>query len=194
MAIQFAKLAGYKVITTCSPHNNDFVKSLGADAVYDYKDPNCGKNINKDTNDSLKLVWDTISLPASSKICEEAFSSDASGARYGTILGSKLPNRKDEIASTTTIMYTIFNEPFSKADRDTPAMPEDFEFAKEIFGITEKLLAEGKLKTHPEKVGSKGLEGVLQGMEDMKNDKVSGAKLVYHPRDTPQDSKAEKEL
>lgn len=186
-------MAGYKVITTCSPHNNDFVKGLGADAVYNYKDPDCGKNINKDTNDSLKLVWDTISLPASAKICDEAFSSDISGARYGTILGSKLPNKKN-IKSTTTIMYTIFNEPFSKAGRDTPAMPEDFEFQKEMFSITEKLLAEGKLKTHPAKVGPKGLEGVLQGMKDMKNDKVSGAKLVYHVRETPEDSKAEKEL
>lgn len=185
-------MAGYKVITTCGPHNNDFVKGLGADAVYDYKDPDCGKNINKDTNDSLKLVWDTISLPASTKICEEAFASDSSDARYGTILGSKLPNRKD-IQSTTTLMYTIFDEPFSKAGRDTPAMPDDFQFAKEMFGITEKLLAEGNLKTHPAKVGSNGLEGALQGMEDMKNDKVSSVKLVYRIRETPQDSQAQRE-
>ncbi|KAF2169756.1 hypothetical protein M409DRAFT_20171 [Zasmidium cellare ATCC 36951] len=193
LAIQFAKLAGYKVITTCSPHNNDFVKGLGADAVYNYKDPNVGKNINKDTNNALKLVWDTISLPASAKICEEALSSDGSGTKYGTILGQKLPERQD-VESKTTIMYTIFNEAFSKAGRDFPATPEDFEFAKEIFGITEKLLAEGKLKTHPAKVGSQGLEGVLQGMEDMKNEKVSGAKLVYRVKETPQHSRAEKEL
>ncbi|KAK4497304.1 hypothetical protein PRZ48_011754 [Zasmidium cellare] len=193
LAIQFAKVAGYRVITTCSPHNNDFVKGLGVDAVYDYKDPNCGKNINKDTNNSLKLVWDTISLPSSAKICEEALSSDGSGAKYGTILGQKLPERKD-VESKTTLMYTIFNEAFSKAGRDTPAIPEDFEFAKEIFDITEKLLAEGNLKTHPAKVGPKGLEGVLQGMEDMKNEKVSGAKLVYRVKETPQDTNAAKEL
>ena len=91
-------------------------------------------------------------------------------------------------------MYTIFNDAFSKAGRDFPAVPEDFEFAKEIFGITEKLLADGKLKTHPAQVGPKGLEGVLQGLEDMKNEKVSGAKLVYRVKETPQDSKGEKEL
>lgn len=104
-----------------------------------------------------------------------------------------MPNKKD-IQSMTTLMYTIFNEPFSKAGRDTPAIPADFEFAKEIFDITEKLLVEGQLKTHPAKIGPKGLEGVLQGMEDMKNEKVSGAKLVYCVSETPQDSKAEKEL
>lgn len=91
-------------------------------------------------------------------------------------------------------MYTIFNDPFTKAGRDQPAVPEDFEFAKQFFDITEKLLAEAKLKTHPEKVGEKGLEGALQGMQDMKNDNVSGNKLVYRVRDTPKDSKAEVEL
>lgn len=192
LAIQYAKLSGYKVLTTCSPHNFDFVKSLGADAVYDYKDKDCGKNINKDTNDSLKLVWDTISLESSAKICAEAMSSDTSGARYGSILPVKLP--KEGVETTMTFMYTIFNEEFEKAGRKTPAVPEDFEFAKKFFDITEKLLHDGKLKTHPEKVGEKGLEGALHGMEDMKNDKVSRAKLVYRVRETPENSSLEAKL
>ena len=35
-AIQLAKAAGYRVVTTASPHNFDYLKSLGADEVYDY--------------------------------------------------------------------------------------------------------------------------------------------------------------
>jgi NADPH:quinone reductase-like Zn-dependent oxidoreductase len=35
-AIQLAVAAGYEVIATASPHNHDFVKSLGAGAVFDY--------------------------------------------------------------------------------------------------------------------------------------------------------------
>lgn len=34
-AIQLAKLASYKVVTTSSPHNFELVKSLGADVVID---------------------------------------------------------------------------------------------------------------------------------------------------------------
>jgi NADPH:quinone reductase-like Zn-dependent oxidoreductase len=30
LAIQYAKLSGYKVITSCSPHNFDYVKNVGA--------------------------------------------------------------------------------------------------------------------------------------------------------------------
>jgi NADPH:quinone reductase-like Zn-dependent oxidoreductase len=193
LAIQYATLSGYKVITTCSPKNNDFVKSLGAVATYDYKDPECGKKINRDTNDSLKLIWDTISLPSSAQICAEALSSDSSGAKYGTILPVKLPGRSD-VETTFTFMYTIFNDPFTKAGRETPALQDHFDFAKQFFQITEDLLREGKLKTHPEKVGEKGLEGALQGMEDMKNERVSANKLVYRVRETPAGSTASIEL
>ena len=38
-AIKLATLAGLKVITTASEKNWDLVKSLGAEAVFDYKDP-----------------------------------------------------------------------------------------------------------------------------------------------------------
>lgn len=38
-AIQLARTAGYDVVTTCSPHNFDLVKSLGAAAAFDYRDP-----------------------------------------------------------------------------------------------------------------------------------------------------------
>ncbi|KAK7946132.1 uncharacterized protein PG986_010453 [Apiospora aurea] len=38
-AIQLACAAGYEVVTTCSPRNFGLVKSLGAAAAFDYKDP-----------------------------------------------------------------------------------------------------------------------------------------------------------
>lgn len=35
-AIQLARAAGYEVVTTCSPRNNDYVMKLGAKHVFDY--------------------------------------------------------------------------------------------------------------------------------------------------------------
>ncbi|KAI9035898.1 uncharacterized protein KD926_002652 [Aspergillus affinis] len=45
LAIQFVKLSGYTVLTTCSPHNLDLVRSLGANAVFDYKDSSSAAEI-----------------------------------------------------------------------------------------------------------------------------------------------------
>ena len=182
--------SGYKVVSTASPKNHDFVRSLGADEVFDYNDPECASKIKSLTDDSLKLCWDTISLESSAKICADAMSS--SGGKYGTILPVKPP--RDDLEVTSTFMYTIFNEPFHKGKNEFPAVKEDFEFAKMFMEITENLLKEGKLKTHPEKVGDGGLEGALKGMEDMKADKVSGQKLVYRVGETPEEASKKIEL
>jgi NADPH:quinone reductase-like Zn-dependent oxidoreductase len=44
-AIQLAIAAGYEVVTTCSPRNFDFVKRLGAVAVFDYNSPSVVRDI-----------------------------------------------------------------------------------------------------------------------------------------------------
>jgi NADPH:quinone reductase-like Zn-dependent oxidoreductase len=44
-AIQLATAAGYDVITTCSKNNVDYVKSLGADRVFDYSDDDVTEKI-----------------------------------------------------------------------------------------------------------------------------------------------------
>lgn len=50
--------------------------------------------------------------------------------------------------------------------------------AEKMVPLTEGLLKEGKLKTFP--ISRKGgLDGVLEGLEELKAGKVSGGKLVY---------------
>ena len=44
-AIQLAAAAGYDVITTCSPKNFEYVRRLGAHAVFDYSEPAVVKHI-----------------------------------------------------------------------------------------------------------------------------------------------------
>lgn len=177
LGIQYAKQAGYKVVTTASPHNHDLVKSRGADAVFDYKDPSSASKIREFTGNTLRYAWDTNGDNASAKYCAGALSSEA-GGHFGTILMNKAP--RDDVKTTSTIMYTVFGESFSKFDIDFPASKDDFEFGKQWFNLTEKLVAEGKVVAHPAKAGNSGLEGVLQGLDDIKNGKVSGQKLVYN--------------
>lgn len=87
--------------------------------------------------------------------------------------------------SVGTNMYTIYGESFTVGSLHYPASQEDFEWAKKFMALTEYLLAEGRLRPHKETVRSGGLEGALQGLDDLRNNKVSGEKLVYRIADTP---------
>jgi hypothetical protein len=45
--------------------------------------------------------------------------------------------------------------------------------------VAERLLKEGKWRPHRQEVRKGGFDGILEGMKDMKEGKVSGVKLVY---------------
>ncbi|MDM5315217.1 zinc-binding dehydrogenase [Fictibacillus sp. b24] len=61
-AIQLAKQVGATIITTCSPENEEYVKSLGADHVIFYKTEDVHTRIMELTNDvGVDAVLDTVS-------------------------------------------------------------------------------------------------------------------------------------
>ncbi|KAI9369693.1 chaperonin 10-like protein [Aspergillus egyptiacus] len=181
LAIQFAKLSGYKVITTCSPHNFELVKALGADVVFDYKEAGAAAKIREYTGDELKLVLDTISTESSAKFCDEALSTK--GGEYSALLAIGI--ERENVNDRWTLGYTAVGEEFRFGETPFPAKAEDKEFAEKLTAIAEKLLAEGKVKVHRPKVCPGGLKGVMDGLKLMKEDKVSGEKLVYRIAETP---------
>ena len=93
--IQLAALSGYKVVTTASPRNFDFVKSLGASEVFDYKDPDVVAKIKAATGDSITKAVDAISLKESQRITAEALA--PSGGEVVLVLGPEpdATSRKD---------------------------------------------------------------------------------------------------
>ncbi|KAL7792423.1 GroES-like protein [Trichoderma ceciliae] len=182
LGIQFAKLSGYKVITTASPRNFDYLKSLGADAVFDYRSPTVVEDIVAAAGGELTLAWDCISEGDSPKICAGSFS--GKGGKLGTLLGVDAdivhainPN----LDVSVTLAYSIFGQPFDRYGGYTEGRPEDNKFAREWRDVAQQLLQEGKVK--PSKIevnrGGSGLEGVLVGLEELRQGKVSGVKLIY---------------
>ncbi|RAK95483.1 zinc-binding alcohol dehydrogenase family protein [Aspergillus ibericus CBS 121593] len=178
LAIQYAKLSGYTVLTTCSKQNFDLVKSLGADAAFDYKDPNAIQAVKDYAQDQLKLVFDTV---GGAEFCEQVISSQ--GGHYSAIVHAAVD--RDDVKNSFTLGYTAFGEDFDFGGGVIPAKPEDREFAAEFMSKAATLLADGKIKPHPAKVGAGGLQGVLEGLQAMKDGKVSGQKLVYNVAETP---------
>ncbi|KAI5456505.1 putative zinc-binding oxidoreductase ToxD [Mariannaea sp. PMI_226] len=175
IAIQFAKLSGRKVLTTCSPKHFALAKDRGADIVYDYHTPYSASEIRNETKDQLTQVYDTVSLESTAAYCSDAISS--SGGLYVNLLGAK--SSRSDVHSIDYLGYNASGEIYIFEGKRFPARLEDFLFARDFVAVAERLWAEGKWKAHPVRVGSGGLIGVLDGMKQMKDGKVSGEKLVY---------------
>lgn len=94
-AIQLAHLAGYKVVTTASPRNFELAKSLGADAVFDYRDADVVAKIKQATGDSVTKALDAISLKESQRISAEVLA--PAGGNVVLVLGPEAgaTDRKD---------------------------------------------------------------------------------------------------
>ncbi|TVY14528.1 Protein TOXD, partial [Lachnellula arida] len=148
IAIQFAKLSGLRVVTTCSPRNFDFVRGLGADAVFDYRDPDCTQQIRNLTSNTLTLVLDTIATPSTAAISTAAMSSTPrNGGIYCNLMGVSSP--RDDVKAVFFLGYTGLGEPYTFSGEQWPVVPEDYELVKKVLALSEGLLREGRVRPHP---------------------------------------------
>ena len=183
--------SGLTVITTCSPHNHDLVKGLGADAIFDHNDRDCGRRIRDHTSNALLYAFDCISQGSSVQTCADALSTSSGGPtkRYSSLLGVADFPRAD-VETRTTMAYSAMGEEMSFGGQGTvlppriPANREDAAFMEMFIPIVEGLLADGKITVHPPSVRGGGLRGILDGWQAMREGKVSGEKLVYRVAET----------
>lgn len=112
-------------------------------------------------------------------MCADALSSSPSGQtlRYGSILNVKCP--RDDVTSTFTLGYTSLGEAFTKFGKQREANPDDLAFSSEFSALSQKLIEEKKIRAHRHEVREGGLDGIMGGLDDMKNGKISGVKVVY---------------
>lgn len=180
LALQLLKLSGLNPITTCSPANFDLVKSYGAAETFDYRSPDCIKDIKAYTKNSLKYVLDCVSEPETMEFCYQCIG--RSGGKLTTL--EPPPKYLDSRARSVKVDWVLGPALHGKAigwpaPMERPANPELREFAKKWFTTVQELLDQGRLKTHPIKTMEGGLEGVIEGLDMLVKKQVSGQKLVY---------------
>jgi NADPH:quinone reductase-like Zn-dependent oxidoreductase len=182
LSIQLAKLSGAFVITTCSPRNFEYVKATGADVVLDYNSPTIVEDIKGAANNDLKYALDCISLESSVRICAGAIRE--SGGQLALLQPAPdelVHSINKNVSSRMTIAYTVLGESIKVGPHEVPAQAEDLEFGKTFWELARSLLEQRKLKVHTPKVNptGSGLEGMLEGLQRMRQGEISGNKWVY---------------
>ncbi|KAI0401037.1 GroES-like protein [Xylaria palmicola] len=183
--IKYAKASGLTVIATASPHNFELLRGLGADHVLDYRSPTAGADVRALTGNRLKHAWDCTGEGAA--LCAAALSDNDEGGRprYAAIIPAKR-EVFDEINPIVdgpylTVGYDAFGEAYPRFGAPYEPDPEEVRFADAFWRLTRDMLADGRLtplRPEANRFGA-GLRGVLRGLDESRNGRVSGTKLVY---------------
>lgn len=190
-AIQLAKLSGLTVIATASPKNNEYLKSLGADYVLPYGDPNTPAEIKKLTNGKLYLGYDTISENGTTQLVIDAFGNDQDipkGKKKEVVnvlpvSDDALDHKAKSVTRYNIVTYSLFGKETTAYGQHLPADPSAYVFSIHSYEMIERLLKEKKLQSQKIKVFG-GLENVSDGFAYMKEGKNSAEKIIYHPLET----------
>ncbi|KAI5965552.1 IFR1 [Candida pseudojiufengensis] len=185
LAIQLAKLVfDLKVVTTASPKNHEFLKSLGADYVFDYNDENVVDKIKETANGNLHFALDTIAEPETFQKVYDSTSNTSGKIFLDSLLfldsnSIKLdPNRDNNLihygktlASFVLIKEKRFGDLLLKAPEDINEYYDPF-----WFEILPKYI--GQLKHANLRILPDGFQSVNEGFSLSKKG-VSNEKLVF---------------
>ncbi|KAE9390166.1 GroES-like protein [Gymnopus androsaceus JB14] len=178
--IQFAKLSGLRIITTCSPRNFDLVKSLGAELVFDYADSYTFKHILTATQGRLTMAVDCHCAGTSLMQVPKSFGESGGNLAALLPIKSHIPSVKTEFILAYSIFGLAIEFPFI-----VEAHQAHYENAIKYAALVTKLISTVPIQTIAMKVYPKGLESVSEGFQYMQDGRVHAEKLTYQIEDTP---------
>ncbi|KZT68004.1 GroES-like protein [Daedalea quercina L-15889] len=171
--IQLAKLSGFSpIITTASLHNADLLRSLGATHVLDRKLSleQLRQEIAKISTGALDIIYDAVSLPDTQLAAYELL---APGGTLVLVLYPAIPTERLQQGKNVVKAFGQANLP-----------EENRVVSAKLFSKLTVWLEEGMIKPNRVEVLPGGLEGILDGLDRLRNNRVSGVKLVAHPQET----------
>lgn len=179
MALQLLKLSNIPAIATCSPKHNELVLSYGAEKVFDYRSSTCAQEIRTYTNNSLAYALDCITVVATMNLCYEAIG--RAGGRYTALDPFPEAQHTRRVIKPDWILGSAAKGKGSKwpAPYERDPEPKVSAFAEDLFNQAQKHVDSGEIRNHPARVRPGGLTGLLDGIESIRRNEVSGFKLVY---------------
>jgi NADPH:quinone reductase-like Zn-dependent oxidoreductase len=151
-AIQLAAAAGYEVITTASTKNFEYVKSLGASHVFDYRSPSLIEDISKVYDGKTGVGALAIGTEAAGPCCE--ILSKVNSRKFVSLTNPPSGALPEVIESKFV---------FGAAVKDNEVGPAIFE------AFLPKALGAGEFKSTPTaEVVGKGLGSIQEGLDQVK--------------------------
>lgn len=176
MAIQWAKLSGMLVITTCSATNFRLMKERGADHVFDYHDTKkCVESSRQVTGGQLRLVFDYVGAFDSPRICADAMAPDAKGCLYNSLSPTPFPRKN--VKSMFTPGEAVLGENLQMGELIIPGDEKLFKACRYFIRLAEQIFKNGKIVPPPTEIVD-GMEKILDVLDDLRKWKVSGKKIV----------------
>ena len=173
--------AGLRPIATCSRSNFELCRRFGAEEVFDYSDPDCSANIRAYTRNTLAYALDCVAAADTTQLCYAAIG--RAGGRYVTVEPFReaiASARPLTIEPSWLLALTIFGRQVKlDGEYGREANPEDRKFGAKLTADVQALLNQGKIDTHPVKVMTGGWDAVLDGVNVVRKQALSGQKLVY---------------
>ncbi|KIW19441.1 hypothetical protein PV08_00013 [Exophiala spinifera] len=179
MLIQMAKLTGMRVLTVCSRQSAHLAEAFGADAVFDYSDHNCENDLRNETGGNIQYTVDCISDHQSAAICAAAMGCK-SGFYISLTANGPTINARD-VQTIKIVGFTILGREFSFGFKGvaSPVVEEDVAFATQFAVLIEQFFSDDKIKPLRAEVRVEGLSGIVSGLNDLREGKVHGKRLVY---------------
>jgi NADPH:quinone reductase-like Zn-dependent oxidoreductase len=170
--------SGYDPIATVSNVSADLVKSYGAVKTFPYSSPTCGDAIKKETKGEIRHAIDCITTPESVQCCLKAIG--RTGGRCVTLeyANDELKTRK-AVKFDMVMAYVAFGKgvELPGAYHREPDMDKLYSASRWRNDVQE-LLDQGRIRCHPVREVSGGWEGIIKGLEMLKDGQVRGQKLV----------------
>lgn len=190
-AIQLAHLSGLRVFVVASPDTHAYLKGLGADEVFDYKDEEVVTKILRTAGEGreITLALDTVVEKGSTEKIIDSMSSR--GGRVITLLPTpdEVNKRRDNVEVELTLGYTLGGHELTFAKQvHLDSIPSDRTGIQEYLTNELPLLLHGwkegagspKFKTQSIRKVEAGSwhEAVIKGLEIMQSGAYGREKLV----------------
>lgn len=156
------------------------VTSFGADKVLDYHSATCAQDIRNYTENNLTYAMDIIADAKSVRACYAALG--RAGGRY---VGFELvPEELTALRKTIQASWVLGirmsgREIALERGYGFPANAELREFGCDLARRVEGWAYRGEIRPHPAIIHRDGLDGIITGIEKLRQRQVSGQKLVY---------------